>query len=53
MFKLISICISARDAMDILKEHCEWSGSVRKAKFQMFGIVFENMKMKEVETNLS
>ncbi|KAL8512352.1 hypothetical protein ACS0TY_018726 [Phlomoides rotata] len=50
MFKIISNCVSAKDALDRLQEHCEGSESVRRTKLQMLGTQFENLKMKEDET---
>ncbi|KAL8511325.1 hypothetical protein ACS0TY_017941 [Phlomoides rotata] len=50
MFKIISNCVSAKDAWDKLQEHCEGSESVRRTKLRMLGTQFENLKMKEDET---
>jgi hypothetical protein len=50
MFKIISNCVSAKDAWDRLQEHCEGSESVKRTKLRMLGTKFENMRMKEDET---
>ncbi|KAL8555952.1 hypothetical protein ACS0TY_003682 [Phlomoides rotata] len=49
MFKIISNCISAKDAWDRLQEHCEGSESVRRTKLKMLGTEFENLRMKDDE----
>ncbi|XP_073019433.1 uncharacterized protein [Primulina eburnea] len=50
MFSLITNCISAKEAWDILQKHCEGSESVRRTKLRMLTSKFENLRMEENET---
>ncbi|XP_073042056.1 uncharacterized protein [Primulina eburnea] len=50
MFSLITNCISAKEAWDILQNHCEGSESVRRTKLRMLTSKFENLRMEENET---
>ncbi|XP_073277715.1 uncharacterized protein [Primulina huaijiensis] len=50
MFSLITNCISAKEAWDILQKHCEWSESVRRTKLKMLTSKFESLRMEENET---
>ncbi|XP_073046261.1 uncharacterized protein [Primulina eburnea] len=50
MFSLITNCISAKEAWDILQKHCEGSESVRRTKLKMLTSKFESLRMEENET---
>ncbi|KAL8534796.1 hypothetical protein ACS0TY_010723 [Phlomoides rotata] len=50
MFKIISNCVSAKDAWDRLQEHCKGSESIPWTKLRIIGTKFENMRMKKDET---
>ncbi|XP_073309937.1 uncharacterized protein [Primulina huaijiensis] len=50
MFSLITNCISAKEACDILQKHCEGSESFRRTKLRMLTSKFESLKMEENET---
>ncbi|XP_073029403.1 uncharacterized protein [Primulina eburnea] len=50
MFSLITNCISAKEAWDILQKHCEGSESVRRTKLEMLTSKFESFRMEENET---
>ncbi|XP_075473309.1 uncharacterized protein LOC142504312 [Primulina tabacum] len=50
MFSLITNCISAKEAWDILKKHCEGSESVHRTKLRMLTSKFERLRMEENET---
>ncbi|XP_073051200.1 uncharacterized protein [Primulina eburnea] len=50
MFSLITNCISAKEAWDILQKHCEGSESVRRTKLRMLTSKFESLRMEENET---
>ncbi|XP_075515558.1 uncharacterized protein LOC142550205 [Primulina tabacum] len=52
MFGLITNCISAKDAWDILQKHCEGSESVRRTRLRMLTSKFETMRMEESENIL-
>ncbi|XP_075492552.1 uncharacterized protein LOC142530614 [Primulina tabacum] len=47
MFSLITNCISAKEAWDILQKHCEGSESVRRTKLRMLTSKFESLMMEE------
>lgn len=50
MFFLITNCISAKDAWEILQKHCEGSESVKRTKLRMLASKFENLRMDENES---
>ncbi|XP_075483595.1 uncharacterized protein LOC142523747 [Primulina tabacum] len=50
IFSLITNCISAKEAWNILQKHCEWSESVRRTKLRMLTSKFESLRMDENET---
>ncbi|XP_073025196.1 uncharacterized protein [Primulina eburnea] len=50
MFSLITNCISAKEAWDILRKHCEGSERVRRTKIRMLTSKFESLRMEENET---
>ncbi|XP_073017716.1 uncharacterized protein [Primulina eburnea] len=50
MFCLITNCISAKEAWDILQKHCEGSESVCRTKLRMLTSKFESLRMEENET---
>ncbi|XP_075515364.1 uncharacterized protein LOC142550006 [Primulina tabacum] len=50
MFSLITNCIYAKEAWDILQKHCEGSESVRRTKLRMLTSKFESLRMEENET---
>ncbi|XP_075487957.1 uncharacterized protein LOC142527125 [Primulina tabacum] len=50
MFSLITNCISAKEAWDILQKYCEGSESVRRTKLRMLTSKFESLRMEENET---
>ncbi|XP_073317286.1 uncharacterized protein [Primulina huaijiensis] len=50
MFSLITNCISAKEAWDILQKHCEGSESVSRTKLRMLTSKFESLRMEENET---
>ncbi|XP_075499338.1 uncharacterized protein LOC142537728 [Primulina tabacum] len=50
MLSLITNCISAKEAWDILQKHCEGSESVRRTKLRMLTSKFESLRMEENET---
>ncbi|XP_075524511.1 uncharacterized protein LOC142556904 [Primulina tabacum] len=52
MFGLITNCVSAKDAWDILQRHCEGSESVRRTRLRMVTSKFEMMRMEESENIL-
>ncbi|XP_075485262.1 uncharacterized protein LOC142524982 [Primulina tabacum] len=52
MFGLITNCVSAKDAWDILQRHCEGSESVRRTRLRMITSKFEMMRMEESENIL-
>ncbi|XP_073153295.1 uncharacterized protein [Henckelia pumila] len=43
MFSPISYCITAKDAWDTLKEHCEGSESVKRTRMRLLNSKFENL----------
>lgn len=47
MFKLINICIEAKEAWEILKTTSEGTSKVRMSRLQLFTREFENLNMKE------
>ena len=49
-FKLISNCLSAKEAWDILETHYEGTPAVRQSKLRMLTTRFENLRMQESET---
>ncbi|XP_073307162.1 uncharacterized protein [Primulina huaijiensis] len=50
MFSLITNCVSAKDAWEILQKHSEGSESVRRTKLRMLASKFENLRMEEIES---
>ncbi|XP_075521551.1 uncharacterized protein LOC142554760 [Primulina tabacum] len=52
MFGLITNCVSAKDAWDILQRHCEGSESVRRTRLRMVTSKFEIMRMEKSENIL-
>ncbi|XP_073025194.1 uncharacterized protein [Primulina eburnea] len=50
MFNLITNCISAKEAWDIIQKHYKGSESVRRTKIRMLTSKFESLKMEENET---
>ncbi|XP_075473493.1 uncharacterized protein LOC142504532 [Primulina tabacum] len=52
MFRLITNCVSAKDAWDILQRHCEGSESVRRTRLRIVTSKFEMMRMEEFENIL-
>ncbi|XP_075494814.1 uncharacterized protein LOC142532389 [Primulina tabacum] len=52
MFGLITNCVSAKDAWDILQRHSEGSQSVRRTRLMMVTSKFEMMRMEESENIL-
>lgn len=50
MLRLITNCVSAKDAWEILQRHCEGSESVRRTKLRMLVSRFESLRMEETET---
>ncbi|XP_075479000.1 uncharacterized protein LOC142519868 [Primulina tabacum] len=52
MFNLITNCVCAKEAWDILQKHCEGSESVRKTKLRMVASKFESLRMEDNESIL-
>ncbi|XP_073037705.1 uncharacterized protein [Primulina eburnea] len=52
MFGLITNCVPAKDACDILQRHCEGSESVRRTRLRILTSKFEMMRMEESENIL-
>lgn len=50
IFSLITNCISAKEAWEILQKHCERSDSVKRTKLCMMASKFKNLRMEENET---
>ncbi|XP_073063983.1 uncharacterized protein [Primulina eburnea] len=47
MFNLITNCVCAKDAWEILQKHCEGSASVRKTRLRMVTSKFESLRMED------
>ncbi|XP_075499862.1 uncharacterized protein LOC142538427 [Primulina tabacum] len=52
MFNLITNCVCAKEAWDILQKHCEGSESVRKTRLRMVASKFESLRMEDKESIL-
>ncbi|XP_073024324.1 uncharacterized protein [Primulina eburnea] len=52
MFNLITNCVCAKEAWDILQKHCEGSESVRKTRLRMVTSKFESLRMEDKESIL-
>ncbi|XP_073039009.1 uncharacterized protein [Primulina eburnea] len=52
MFNLITNCVCAREAWDILQKHCEGSESVRKTRLKTVASKFESLRMEDKESIL-
>ncbi|XP_073017977.1 uncharacterized protein [Primulina eburnea] len=52
MFNLITNCVCAKDAWEILQKHCEGSASVRKTRLRMVTSKFESLRMEDKESIL-
>ncbi|XP_075473510.1 uncharacterized protein LOC142504545 [Primulina tabacum] len=52
MFNLITTCVCAKDAWEILQKHCEGSASVRKTRLRMVTSKFESLRMEDKESIL-
>ncbi|XP_073017944.1 uncharacterized protein [Primulina eburnea] len=52
MFNLITTCVCAKDAWEILQKHCEGSASVRKTRLRMVASKFESLRMEDKESIL-
>ncbi|XP_075515526.1 uncharacterized protein LOC142550172 [Primulina tabacum] len=52
MFNLITNCVCAKEAWDILQKHCEGSESVRKTSLRMVESKFESLRMEDKESIL-
>ncbi|XP_073041784.1 uncharacterized protein [Primulina eburnea] len=52
MFNLITSCVCAKEAWDILQKHCEGSESVRKTRLRMVTSKFESLRMEDKESIL-
>ncbi|XP_075521562.1 uncharacterized protein LOC142554768 [Primulina tabacum] len=52
MFNLITNCVCAKEAWDILHKHCEGSESVRKTRLRMVASKFESLRMEDRESIL-
>ncbi|XP_073137774.1 uncharacterized protein [Henckelia pumila] len=50
MFGIIADCTVAKDAWDVLQEHCEGTDSVRRTRLRLLNAKFENIRMDENET---
>ena len=50
MFKIIQNCTTAKQAWDLLQNHCEGDNSVKQTKLRMLWSQFENLRMTEDET---
>ena len=50
MFKLIQNCTTAKQAWDLLQNHCEGDNSIKQTKLQLLWSKFENLRMAEEET---
>ncbi|XP_073019497.1 uncharacterized protein [Primulina eburnea] len=52
MFNLITTCVCAKEAWEILQKHCEGSASVRKTRLRMVTSKFESLRMEDKESIL-
>ncbi|XP_075489616.1 uncharacterized protein LOC142528449 [Primulina tabacum] len=52
MFNLITNCVCAKEAWDILQKHCEGSESVRKTRLRMVASKFESLRMEDKKSIL-
>ncbi|XP_073019283.1 uncharacterized protein [Primulina eburnea] len=52
MFNLITNCVCAKEAWDILQKYCEGSESVRKTRLRMVTSKFESLRMEDKESIL-
>ncbi|XP_073287691.1 uncharacterized protein [Primulina huaijiensis] len=52
MFNLITNCVCAKEAWDILQKHCEGSESVRKTRLRMVASKFESLRMEDKDSIL-
>ncbi|XP_073018336.1 uncharacterized protein [Primulina eburnea] len=52
MFNLITTCVCAKDAWEILQKHCEGSASVRKTRLRMVTSKFESLRIVDKESIL-